>query len=401
VTSANSQSDAVPGDVIVNVFGRTDVGRVRDHNEDAFLVADLTADNASLQPEVRTHLVGSHGSLFMVADGLGGAAAGEVASELAILTVQSELRAQWRSAPDRNAEVFARAIKSAAESANAKIFAYAVEHPESRGLGTTATIAGLLGDTLYLAQVGDSRAYLVRNGVALQITKDQSLMQRLIEAGELTPEEAERSERRNIILQALGPEPTVKIDLTYQKVRRGDTLVLCTDGLSGLVRKDEIAEILQESNGDLLTACRELIDRANENGGPDNITVIVARFEGDGLISPEEAETVGHAVFPLPGTTTPTTPRERATDGPTKPFRRRNTAALPASESEPQAAELPAPVATPRPMSKRGRSILFLVAGILLAITVLLALRIYKTTVVHRNHPEPVQPTAADSGIRA
>ena len=156
----------------------------------------------------------------------------------------SELRAQWRSAPERNAEAFARAIKSAAESANAKIFAYAVEHPESRGLGTTATIAGLLGDTLYLAQVGDSRAYLVRNGVALQITKDQSLMQRLIEAGELTPEEAERSERRNIILQALGPEPTVKIDLTYQKVRRGDTLVLCTDGLSGLVRKDEIAEML-------------------------------------------------------------------------------------------------------------------------------------------------------------
>ena len=89
-------------------------------------------------------------------------------------------------------------------------------------MGTTATIAGLLGDTLYLAQVGDSRAYLVRNGVARQITKDQSLMQRLIEAGELTQEEAERSERRNIILQALGPEPTVKIDLTHQMVRRGD-----------------------------------------------------------------------------------------------------------------------------------------------------------------------------------
>src|SRR5512140_652897 len=98
VTSANPQPDAEPGDVIVNVFGRTDVGRVRDHNEDAFLVAALTADNASLQPEVRTHLVGSHGSLFMVADGLGGAAAGEVASELAILTVQSAPPAQWRSA---------------------------------------------------------------------------------------------------------------------------------------------------------------------------------------------------------------------------------------------------------------------------------------------------------------
>jgi protein phosphatase len=400
VTSANPQpDDAVNGDVIVNVFGRTDVGRVRDHNEDSFLVADLTADNASLQPEVRTHLVGSHGSLFMVADGLGGAAAGEVASELAILTVQAELRSQWRSAPERNAEVFARAIKSAAEAANAKIFAYAVEHPESRGLGTTATIAGLLGDTLYLAQVGDSRAYLVRNGVVLQITKDQSLMQRLIEAGELTPEEAERSERRNIILQALGPEPTVKIDLTYQKVRRGDTLILCTDGLSGLVRKDEIGEILQESNDDLLTACRELIDRANENGGPDNITVIVARFEGEGLLAAEDAEAVGHAVFPLPGSTTPTTPRHRFVDGPTAPFRRRNTEATPAA-TEPEADTF-APVATPRPMSAKGRSILFLVAGVLLAITILLAFRIYKTGVIHRTQPEPVHPTSGDSGVRA
>ena len=400
MTSANPQpDDAVNGDVIVNVFGRTDVGRVRDHNEDSFLVADLTADNASLQPEVRTHLVGSHGSLFMVADGLGGAAAGEVASELAILTVQAELRAQWRSAPERNAEVFARAIKSAAEAANAKIFAYAVEHPESRGLGTTATIAGLLGDTLYLAQVGDSRAYLVRNGVVLQITKDQSLMQRLIEAGELTPEEAERSERRNIILQALGPEPTVKIDLTYQKVRRGDTLILCTDGLSGLVRKDEIGEILQESNDDLLTACKELIDRANENGGPDNITVIVARFDGEGLAPAEDEETVGHAVFPLPGSTTPPSPRHRFVDGPTAPFRRRNTNAVPAApEPEPDTF---APIATPRPMSKRGRSILFLVAGILLAITILLAFRIYKTGVIHRTQPEPAHPTASDSGVRA
>ncbi|HMI58350.1 MAG TPA: hypothetical protein VK511_09890, partial [Gemmatimonadaceae bacterium] len=257
----------------------------------------------------------------------------------------------------------------------------------------------LLGDTLYLAQVGDSRAYLVRNGVALQITKDQSLMQRLIEAGELTPEEAERSERRNIILQALGPEPTVKIDLTYQKVRRGDTLVLCTDGLSGLVRKDEIAEILQESNDDLLTACKELIDRANENGGPDNITVIVARFEGEGLITPEEAEAVGHAVFPLPGSTTPTTPRHRFVDGPTAPFRRRNTEATPAAtETEPDTF---APIATPRAMSPRGRSILFLIAGVLLAITILLAYRIYKSGVVHSTKPDPAHPTAADSGVRA
>jgi len=295
-----SQPDAARGDVVVHVFGRTDVGRTREHNEDAFIVVDLSADNASLQAEVRTHVVGPRGTLFMVADGLGGAAAGEIASEMAVTTVHEEMRTRWVHGPRTDAEAFAAAVKASAETANNRIFAYALEHPENRGLGTTATVAGLLGDTLFLAQVGDSRAYLIRDGVARQITKDQSLMQRLIEAGELTPDEAERSERRNIILQALGPEPTVKIDLTYQKLRRGDTLVLCTDGLSGLVKKDEIAEVVV-SQPDLVEVCRDLIDRANENGGPDNITVIAARFEGSGLADAEPDDNVGHAVFLLPG----------------------------------------------------------------------------------------------------
>jgi protein phosphatase len=182
-----------------------------------------------------------------------------------------------------------------------------VEHPESRGLGTTATLAGLLGDTLYLAQVGDSRAYLVRDGVARQLTRDQSLMQRLVDAGELTQDEADRSERRNIILQALGPEPSVKIDLTHQRVGRGDVLVLCTDGLSGLVRAEEIAVVITQIP-DLAAACRELVDRANEQGGPDNITVIAARFEGEGLGIAEPDQHVGHAVYRLPGSETPTDP---------------------------------------------------------------------------------------------
>ena len=316
-----SQPDAVRGDVVVHVFGRTDVGRTREHNEDAFIVVDLSADNASLQAEVRTHVVGPRGTLFMVADGLGGAAAGEIASAMAITTVHEEMRARWVNGPRTDAEAFATAIKASAESANNRIFAYALEHPENRGLGTTATVAGLLGDTLFLAQVGDSRAYLIRDGVARQITKDQSLMQRLIEAGELTPDEAERSERRNIILQALGPEPTVKIDLTYQKLRRGDTLILCTDGLSGLVRKEEIAEVVA-SQPDLVEVCRDLIDRANENGGPDNITVIAARFEGTGLADAEPDDNVGHSVFLLPGQeiTGPTRPRyETATPAVTAP----------------------------------------------------------------------------------
>jgi protein phosphatase len=292
---------STPGDVVVNVFGRTDVGRTREHNEDAFVVADLSTDNATLQPEVVTHTIGPKGSLFMVADGMGGAAAGEIASEMAVDVVLGEMRTLWVTQPESGGEAFMRAIKRATKAANERINSYATTHPEYRGMGTTATVAGLLGDTLYLAQVGDSRAYLVRDGVARQITKDQSLMQKLIEAGELTEEEAEHSERRNIILQALGPEPTIKVDLTHQTVRRGDTLVLCSDGLSGQVTKDDIAAVVRETT-DLNLACKRLIDYANERGGPDNITVILVRFGGPGLMPAGTEDEVGHRVFPLPET---------------------------------------------------------------------------------------------------
>ncbi|MEO8562841.1 MAG: Stp1/IreP family PP2C-type Ser/Thr phosphatase [bacterium] len=284
--------------VVVHVFGRTDVGRMREHNEDAFVVADLTRGNATLQPEVRTHVVGERGTMFMIADGMGGAAAGEIASAMAVETVLREVSGELAKTAAPTEDSFASAIKRATSMANAEIHMFAVEHPEFRGMGTTATVAGVLGDYVFVAQVGDSRAYLVRDGQAQQITKDQSLMQKLIEAGELTEEEAEQSERRNIILQALGPEAQIKIDLTHQQLREGDTLVLCSDGLSGQVKTDEIARTVTEER-DLTAACKRLIDRANENGGPDNITVIVARFEGDALRRPSAQEHVGHRVFPL------------------------------------------------------------------------------------------------------
>jgi protein phosphatase len=316
VTSSTRFSGPGSGEVIVHVVGRTDVGRTREHNEDAFLIVDLSADDVSLQPEARTHRVGALGTLFMVADGLGGAAAGEIASQLAVETVLSEMRSRWRGTSSIDPESFAVTLQSAAEAANSRIFAYALAHPEHRGLGTTATIAGLLHDTLYIAQVGDSRAYLVRGGESQQLTRDQSLMQHLVEAGELTPEEAEQSERRNIILQALGPEPAVKIDLTFQRVSRADTLVLCTDGLSGLVKKDEIAQVMTQTP-DLSVACEQLIALANERGGPDNVTVVAVRFDGAGLPEPNTDDPVGHAVFrprggpggtiPLPGYDTPRT----------------------------------------------------------------------------------------------
>ncbi len=188
-----------------------------------------------------------------------------------------------------------------------------------RGMGTTTTAAGVLGDHVYLSQVGDSRAYLVRGGEGIQLTKDQSLMQRLVDAGEITEEEAEKSERRNIILQALGPDAKVRVDLTNQQLRRGDAVVLCSDGLSGQVSREEIAERVSRKDKDLMQVCSELIELANERGGPDNITVVVARFHGNGLAQPDDDESVGHQVYPLldPESTTEPVPVYKGSPPPT------------------------------------------------------------------------------------
>src|SRR6266699_1391236 len=292
----------------VEVFAKTDLGRTRDHNEDKFLVADLTKKTASLLPDVRRHDIGPRGTLFVVADGMGGAAAGELASEMATDTIYAHLLKTWKD-DEVTPQRFAYRLKESVEVANSSSHAHAKAHPEVRGMGTTTTAAGVLNDHLYLTQVGDSRAYLIRGGQAHQITKDQSLMQRLVEAGELTEEEAAQSERRNLILQALGPDPKVKVDLTYQEVRRGDILVLCSDGLSGQVKKEEIAQVVS-STPDLSAACDTLIALANERGGPDNITVVIARFDGEGLRSADGGtqDDVGHQVYPLIDTETSTEP---------------------------------------------------------------------------------------------
>jgi protein phosphatase len=396
------------GEVTVHVFGRTDVGRTREHNEDAFVVADLTTDDASLQPSVRKHRVGHKGSLFMVADGMGGAAAGEIASQMATEIVLKELRENWLTLAEPNPEAFARCLKRAAQTANQLIHSYATSHQEYRGMGTTATIAGILGDTLYLAQVGDSRGYLVRDGVARQITKDQSLMQKLIEAGELTEEEAAQSERRNIILQALGPEPVIKVDLTYQKLRRDDILVLCSDGLSGQVSKDDFARVIGEEK-DLVQACRRLIDLANDAGGPDNITVIIARFDGEGLRVEGEGggDEVGHHVFALSdsgpsaslGTEDPTQPVpiiRTSTSGSAVPPRREGT---PAEGIDPVAtADVDAPRGAVGGLDApgsgasadrrlRGRAIMVALLVLLVAFGVWYMLRAFAKT------PEQTEPT--------
>jgi protein phosphatase len=351
------------GQIIVHVFGRTDVGLTREHNEDTFVVADLSTGNATLQPEVRTHRLGERGSLFMVADGMGGAASGEIASAMAVDVVMEELKRRWIGAGTRDPQDFAGTLRTATETANSAIHRYASEHTENRGMGTTATVAGLLGDVLYVAQVGDSRAYLIRNGVCRQITKDQSLMQKLIEQGQMTAEEAEQSDRKNIILQALGPEPRVRIDLTHQTVRRGDTLVLCSDGLSGQVRPEEIGAVVGEEP-DLMVVCKRLIDLANDHGGPDNITVVVARFEGEGLAPAASGDDIGHRVFPMPGSETPTIPMERYEE-------RDETPTIPTPQ---------APLRTPAPAPDstfRGRLLLIGLGLVLLLLATALMTRPY------------------------
>jgi protein phosphatase len=238
---------------------------------------------------------------------MGGAAAGELASQMATESIHGHLAATWGAEGDARAQRFALRLKEAVEAANIRIHAHASANPALRGMGTTATAAGVLADHLYLTQVGDSRAYLVRGGQAVQLTRDQSLTQRLVEAGELTEEEAARSDRRNIILQALGPDARIKVDLTHQELRRGDALVLCSDGLSGQVKKEEIADVVRR-HPDSAEACERLIALANERGGPDNITVVVARFDGEGLQPPDAAGDVGHQIYPLIDTETSTAP---------------------------------------------------------------------------------------------
>jgi serine/threonine protein phosphatase PrpC len=293
--------------ITARIFGRTDLGKTRDHNEDNFLIGDLSRKDSTPPSEEREYALGERGLLLVVADGMGGAAAGELASEMATATIYRHLTETWLSDAEATGQRFAVRLKEAVELANREIHDYAKSHPENRGMGTTATAVGILGDHIYVTQVGDSRAYLVRDRQAYQLTKDQSLMQRLVEAGELTEEEAAQSERRNIILQALGPDPKIKVDLTHQEIRRGDILVLCSDGLSGQVKKEEIARSALDTR-DLTAACERLIFMANERGGPDNITVLIARLDGDGLRAAEAKEQVGHQAFPLVDTEVSTEP---------------------------------------------------------------------------------------------
>ncbi len=281
--------------VTLSLFGRTDVGQIREHNEDNFIVANLARNLRGLREENRTPHVEAGGLLLGVCDGMGGAAAGEVASQMAVDLVFEQM-STGGFASER--DDLARRLVHSIEYAGAQIFKEARADRTRRGMGTTATIGALLDRRLFVGQVGDSRAYLLRGGKLLQLTRDQSLVNQLIEAGQLTEEEAETFEHNNIILQALGTAETVQVDLTYVDLCRGDVLMMCSDGLSGMIRNDEILAVLTTMESPL-DACRELTDRANAAGGHDNITVIVARVD-DGAPEPTPEDTFGYQKYALP-----------------------------------------------------------------------------------------------------
>lgn len=283
--SSESSTAAAPastaGEVRVQLFARTDVGQVREHNEDNFLVADLTRRSRGLLEANRATVIGHQGAVFAVCDGMGGAAAGEIASQLAVDIIYERLVDGLGDRPLKRDDL-ARRLVRAVEAAGLRIFHEAKADRSRRGMGTTVTAAALVDDILFFAQVGDSRGYVLRKDTLVQLTRDQSLVNQLIEAGQLTEEEAETFEHNNIILQALGTSDTVQVDLTYAELRRGDILLLCSDGLSGMVRFEDIRETLR-SGAEPLDICKALTERANQAGGHDNITVIIVQFDGSSL----------------------------------------------------------------------------------------------------------------------
>jgi PPM family protein phosphatase len=249
---------------IVEQAGRTDVGRQRTANEDSLVVSP---------------------PLFAVADGMGGARAGEVASAVAVEAVEA-----WRESAEPAEAQLAEIVRDA----NRRIYDLAVADESRRGMGTTLTLAKVHDDEVSLAHVGDSRAYRLRDGELTQLTRDHSLVAELERSGQITPEAAEHHPQRSIITRALGPEPDVEVDTYTLAGRDGDVFLICSDGLTSMISDDEVTSILR-SSGSLDEAADALVRAANQSGGKDNITVILFRL-GEGEPGAEPA-----TLEPLPG----------------------------------------------------------------------------------------------------
>jgi protein phosphatase len=266
----------------VNVFGMSDMGRVRKNNEDNFVVCNLATGEFGLTPGLRSHRLGPRGSLFMVADGMGGEASGEVASQICTVTVPKRLYDNLKSLGTVSETNLVLLLREAIEFANQIIFQRAGSSPAFRGMGTTTTAAVLFGPYLFVAQVGDSRAYLIRNKELTQLTHDQTFLNYLKEIGAELPPDPEKDSRRSILTQAVGTSETLDVKVTYTKIRQGDSILLCSDGLYNMVKPSGLLTIINGEDA-LADKCKSLIDQANANGGTDNITLILSEFSGPGL----------------------------------------------------------------------------------------------------------------------
>jgi protein phosphatase len=253
----------------LGVAGNTDVGLKRSHNEDAFL----------LLPEEH---------LFCVADGMGGHASGEVASRIAVEEMAEFFRmtgrdeeATWPFPMERDRSYDENRLLTGMKLANLRIFERARSDERLTGMGTTLVCAHFpRGNTALVGHVGDSRAYLYRQGALRQLTEDHSLLNDLIRNRRLTGQEIEAFPHKNVIVRALGMKDSVEVDLFRQEVQEGDLVLLCCDGLSGMVPDARIAEILRSSRGDVKRANQALVDAANEAGGADNITCVLVQVHG-------------------------------------------------------------------------------------------------------------------------
>ncbi|MGD0273034.1 MAG: Stp1/IreP family PP2C-type Ser/Thr phosphatase [Gaiellaceae bacterium] len=245
---------------VLGFSARTDTGRRRRRNEDALVC----------EPP-----------LFAVADGMGGAQAGEVASQLAAESVREQGQ-DGLAVPEQVTELI--------RAANRRVYAYSSENAAARGMGTTMTVAMVAGDGVVIGHVGDSRAYLLRDDKLTQLTQDHSLVAELIRSGRLSPEEAETHPQRSVITRALGTDPEVEVDLFSLAAKDHDLFLLCSDGLTSMVADEEIERLLVDSRDDLDAVARELIEAANQAGGEDNISVVL--FELEVTAVPEEESDV-------------------------------------------------------------------------------------------------------------
>jgi PPM family protein phosphatase len=279
--------------MIVEIYAKSDVGRVRRGNEDNFLVLDLSTEqtwtgaDSAVPPDKLTRFdLGDKGLVLVVSDGMGGALAGDVASRMAVDSVREMLiGAEGEEACDPATDLV-ECLKNATVYANLAIHLRSQEDSRCAGMGATFTGAAIKGNSLDLVQVGDSRGYVVRQGQIRLATKDQSLVQQLVDVGQISESEAETHMFRNVILQALGAQSEITPVTGKIRLRRGDLVLLCSDGLSGKLRSEDIQQIISSSNGDLAKACDALVEEANNRGGEDNITVVLARFLGDDLEAP-------------------------------------------------------------------------------------------------------------------